>query len=222
MPTVSILIGARVVPLGVDSVRFSPAEAAGERESLRRRYKLDHPYVLFVGAMVPRKDVLTLVRAFALALPRLGDAQLVLAGNKTLRWASDWPKVSEWLDRHPDMAGRVQVLDYVAPRDLPALYRSSRVIALTSLLEGFGLTVLEGLACGRPVVATHNSSLVEVGGDAVYYGEVRDPESFAVAIEDAWNGVEWDRRSEQAGAIVAAHTWTRTAELTLDAYRQAA
>lgn len=207
-----------VVPHGVDPAVFHEESVSGEQAKLRRRYGIERPFVLFVGAMVPRKDLLTLVRAFGVAAGRLGDAELVLAGNKTLRWASDWPRVSEWLDEHPDVRSRVRVLNFVAPADLPALYRASSVVALTSLIEGFGFTVLEAFACGRPVVATRSSALPEIGGSAAYYGEARNAESFAAAIESAWAGEDWERRRREAGLIVSSHTWQRAAARTLDVY----
>jgi glycosyltransferase involved in cell wall biosynthesis len=211
-----------VVPLGVDTDRFHDRPADGEAGMVQRRYGLERPFVLFVGAMVPRKDLLTLVRAFGLAAARLDGAELVLAGNKTLRWASDWPRVNAWLGKHPEVARRIRILNYVRLDDLPALYRASRVVALTSIIEGFGLTVLEGFACGRPVVATRTAALPEVGGTAAYYGELRDPESFAAAIEAAWSAEDRERRRAEADRIVAAHSWQRTARLALAAYEQAA
>lgn len=210
-----------VVPLGVDTDRFHELPAAGEGMHLAQHYGLVHPFLLFVGGMAQRKDLLTLVRAFGSVADKLADAELVLAGNKMLRWASDWPRVADWLAQHPAIAKRVRVLNYVAPADIPALYRASRIVVLTSLIEGFGLTVLEGFASGRPVVATRSSALPEVGGTAAYYGEAGDPESFAAAIEAAWQGEDSTRRIVEARSIVAAHSWTRTASQTLEVYREA-
>ena len=211
-----------VTPLAVDSERFAPpADGTVVRRRLEREYGVRERYVLFVGAMVPRKDLRTLVEAWALVADEQPDLELVLAGNKSLRWASDWPHVDAWLRAHPQLADRVRVLDYVRHGDLPGLYQCASVVMLTSLLEGFGLTVLEGFAAGRPVVATRCSAIPEVGGDAAYYGEVRDPESFATALTAALGGEGLARRRELAREIVARHTWSRTAGLTLDAYRRA-
>jgi alpha-1,3-rhamnosyl/mannosyltransferase len=211
-----------VTPLAVDSERFaSVADATEVRRRLERTHGLSDHYVLFVGAMVPRKDLRTLVRAWALVAEEQPNLELVLAGNKTLRWASDWPHVEAWMHRHPGLAKRVRILDYVPHEDLPTLYQGAAVVMLTSLLEGFGLTVLEAFAAGRPVVATRSSALPEVGGDAAYYGEARDPESFANALRAALAGEGLVQRQELAREIVARHTWDRTARLTVDAYRRA-
>lgn len=211
-----------VTPLAVDAPLFAPAAAAAaEPERLAKTYGLNRRYVLFVGAMVPRKDLRTLVRSWALVARDEPELDLVLAGNKTLRWASDWPHVEAWLRDNPELAHRVHVLDYVPSHDLPALYRGAAVVMLTSLLEGFGLTVLEAMAAERPMVATRGGALSEVGGEAAYYGEVRDPASFATALSAALSGAGWTRRLAESREIVAAHTWRRTAELTLAAYREA-
>jgi alpha-1,3-rhamnosyl/mannosyltransferase len=208
-----------VVHNGVDATRFRPASGTRRPRTLRWRYRLQRPYVLFVGAMVPRKDLLTLLEAFRRIATEHPDVELVVAGNKTRRWASDWPRVKGWLARHRDVRGRVRILDYVPARDLPAMYGHSAAVALTSLLEGFGMTVLEGLACGRPVVATRAGAVPEVGQDALYYGEVRDPDSIAAALDAALAGEDGDRRRRRAAEIVAEHSWRRTAERTLDVYR---
>jgi glycosyltransferase involved in cell wall biosynthesis len=214
----------RIAPMGVDTTVFKPYGPAGEGPRLRRRYRLERPFLLFVGAMVPRKDLVTLVETFRIIRqerPDL-DVELVLAGSKTRRWASDWPRVSEWLRRHPDLAAHIRVLNYFPARDLPALYRQSELMILTSLLEGFGMTVLEAFACGRPAVITRSGALPEVGGTAAYYGDVRSPESFAAAAACALDDHDGDRRREEAGRIVQAHSWRRTADVTMDAYRAVA
>jgi glycosyltransferase involved in cell wall biosynthesis len=210
-----------VVPHGVSTAAFHERAAPGEGRRLRRRYGVERPFVLFVGAIVPRKDVLTLCRAFELLHRDHPELELVLAGNKARRWASDYERIEAWLSDRPAVRARVRWLDYVRDGDLPALYRRSSVVALTSLTEGFGMTVLEGLATGRPVVASRAGALPEIGGDAVRYAAPRDAEGFAEqlrrALEDDCDSV----RLSRARAIVARRTWPRTAEATLAVYRSA-
>jgi glycosyltransferase involved in cell wall biosynthesis len=169
--------------------------------------------------MVPRKDLVTLLEAFALTRDEHRELDLVIAGHKTRRWASEWPRVKRWLAEHRALASSVRILNYVPSHHLPSLYAHCAVVALTSLLEGFGLTVLEGLASGRPVVATRVGAIPEVGGEAVYYGEARDPNSIADALLAALRGDDTDRRRQSAAEIVAQHSWRRTAERTLSVYR---
>lgn len=211
-----------VIPLGVDAARFRGGTGRDLPRMVRLRYGLRRPYVLFVGAMVPRKDLVTLLEAFAQVRAEHPELELVVAGHKTRRWASDWPRVKRWLREHRSDARRIRILNYVPSRDLPALYAHCAAVALTSLLEGFGLTVLEGLAAGRPVVATRAGAVPEIGQDAVYYAEVRDPDSVAEALLAALRGDDRERHLRRGAEIVARHTWRHTAEQTLDVYRAVA
>ena len=206
----------RVIHLGVGE-RFlaAPEHARGRPRGLPERY------LLHVGAMVQRKDLGTLLGAFELVSGEHRDLSLVLVGHKTRRWASDWPKVQRWLTEHPDLRARVRVLDYVDDRDVPALYAGAAAVVTTTLLEGFGLTVLEGLASGVPVIASRVSAIPEVAGDAIRYGEIRRPETYATAIDDALRSHD-DDAAERGRVVARRYTWRATAQQTLAAYREAA
>jgi glycosyltransferase involved in cell wall biosynthesis len=86
------------------------------------------------------------------------DLDLVLVGNKTLRWASCWPDMEAWLTSRPEIAARVHVLNYVRDAWLPALYQGATINVVTPLWEGFGLTVLEAFASRTPVVTSRVAS----------------------------------------------------------------
>lgn len=204
----------RVVHLGVGE-RFTP----DVEESPARARGRPRPYLLHVGAMIRRKDLGTLMRAFERVAETEADIALVLAGNRTRRWASDWPTVRAWLREHPELRRRVRVLDYVRPGALPRLYREASAVVSTSLLEGFGLTALEALASGVPMVAIGGSAIEEIAGDVVYLSPARDAEAFAdnVALALRADPV----RRERGLQLARRFTWRRTAELTLDAYRAA-
>jgi alpha-1,3-rhamnosyl/mannosyltransferase len=208
----------RVVHLGVDT-RFSP-EGPGIGRNIRLGIRRVHrPYLLHVGAMIKRKDIGTLLRAFELVAPQNPDLQLVLVGNKTRRWASEWPTVRTWLRDNRRLRGRVRILNYTPDDLLPRLYRDASAVVSTSLLEGFGLTVLEGLASGVPVVATRGSAIDEIAGPNVFLGAARQPESYAEAIKLA---LASDAATRERGVNHAtSFTWKGTAEKTLDAYRAA-
>ncbi len=182
---------------------------------------LEGRYLLHVGAMVPRKDLPTLLEAFASLAARESDLYLVLAGNKTRRWASSWEEMNSWLLARPALRRRVVVLDYFRDRELPALYRHAAAAVSCTLWEGFGLTVLEGLASGVPVVSSRISSIPEIAGDAVYYGSIREPETYACAIQRALEGHD----AEQAAIgrqVARSFSWRSTAERTRAAYAEAA
>jgi glycosyltransferase involved in cell wall biosynthesis len=210
------------VPHGVDTKVFHHEVDRRFDRWVRIRYRLPRPFLLFVGAMVPRKDVVTLLNAFALIARQFSDLDVVVAGHKTRRWASDWSLVQEWIREHHELRTRLRVLNYVTARDLPHLYRASEVVTLPSITEGFGLTVLEGFASGKPVVTTRAGAIPEVGGDAAYYAPPKDPEAFAAALTAALRGDDRERRAAEARAIVTAHTWARTWRLTRASYELAA
>jgi glycosyltransferase involved in cell wall biosynthesis len=171
--------------------------------------------------MVPRKDLGTLLQAFELLSADRPELSLVLVGHKTKRWASDWPKVQRWLADHRELRSRVRILNYVSDRDLPALYAQAAAVVTTTLLEGFGLTVLEGLASGVPVIASRVTAIREVAGDAVHYGEIRRPATYAAAIDGALR-MHNPAAADRGRAVALRYTWRATAALTLSAYREAA
>jgi glycosyltransferase involved in cell wall biosynthesis len=209
----------RTIWLGAHE-RFTPGSAGELSRRWMRLRGVRPPFLLHVGAMVPRKDLGTLMQVFGIVAPRHPSLQLVLAGNKTRRWATDWPKVRRWLREHSVLADRVVVLNYVPERFVADLYREARAVVSTSLLEGFGLPVLEALACGAPVVASSGSAVEEYAGDAVSYGTPREPESYASALAEL---LASDRHDPGPGLALARRlTWRSTAERTLAAYRAAA
>jgi glycosyltransferase involved in cell wall biosynthesis len=201
--------------------RFLDA-GAKPAERLPAWWRLRPPYLLHVGAMIRRKDLRTLVEAFGLARRERPDLQLVLAGNKTRRWASDWPNVREWMKANPADAKHVRVLNYVPDRHMVQLYRNAAACVSATRWEGFGMTVLEAMAAGRPVVTSNVGSIPEVGGDVVHYGEPRQPETYARAILAALEQPDDSPRAAEGRRRAAEFTWRRSAELTLDAYRSAA
>jgi glycosyltransferase involved in cell wall biosynthesis len=207
----------RTVRLGV-SERFGQASEADVKRAMSK-HGIAAPFLMHVGAMVQRKDLGTLLRAFEILSEQCDDLNLVLAGHPTKGWASEWPIVSGWLTDNPRLATRVRVLKYVRDAEMPALYQGAACCISTSLMEGFGLFVLEGLASGRPVVATRGSAISEIGSDLVFYGEAREPESYAAAVLRALGAGVQNVGARQAYA--RSFTWRGTAEQTLEGYRVA-
>jgi glycosyltransferase involved in cell wall biosynthesis len=209
----------RVVYHGVDA-RYVTVGSAPPRP-LPRWLRVPSPYLLHVGAIIPRKDLGTLVEVFSLVRRTHPELHLVLAGNKTRRWASDWPRLTHWMRANPRDARHIRVLNYVNEKYLPDLYRNAVASISTTRWEGFGITVLEGLASGRPVVTSRVGSIPEIAGELVYYGEPGRPWTYAEAVLAALGGHD-DARAARGRAHSASFTWARAAEQTLAIYRLAA
>lgn len=207
----------RVVPLGV-AAAFQPLPRDAARAHVARRFGLDAPYLLHVGTLEPRKNLPRLIAACA-GLWRGGalTQRLVLAG------ADGWGTAA--VARAIAAAGtaaRVTRLGRVDAADLPALYAAADALVFPSLYEGFGLPVLEAMACATPVLTSRAGALPEVAGDAAL---LVDPGDHA-ALADAVRRIAGDRdlRARLAAAgppRAAAFTWARTAQETLAVYREA-
>jgi glycosyltransferase involved in cell wall biosynthesis len=205
----------KVLYSGVDS-RFDVEKEPGESEHLRARYGLTAgSYILSVGTIQPRKNYVRLIHAFArLQTHNLTNRQLVLAGGRGWLYEDIFAEA----ERHGD---RVRILGFVDEADLPALYRNAALFAFPSLYEGFGLPVLEAMACGTPVVCSNVSSLPEVAGDAALLVDPLDIASIAEAmarvLQDA--GLRQDMVA-RGRSQAARFTWARAARhllSTLDA-----
>ncbi len=146
----------------------------------RARYQLGESYILFVSTLQARKNVSALIHAFERLAPHMPEVQLVLAGSIS----SNSEAIVRDAEESP-VAGRIRLTGRVAYEDLPALYAGARVFALPSKYEGFGLTMIEAMACGTPVVANNASCLPEVAGDAALLVDADDAEAFAAALGQA-------------------------------------
>ena len=166
-----------VVHHGVDD-RFRPAPAA-QVAALRSKLGLSGPYLLFVGTAEPRKNLLRLVDAFAmLCRRRPGDLELVLAGKAAWGSASLRARITA-----RGLGARIRLPGHIAGSDLPALYSGAAMFVLPSLAEGFGMPILEAMACGVPVAASNTTALPEVYGDAALGLDPTNTEAIAFALE---------------------------------------
>jgi glycosyltransferase involved in cell wall biosynthesis len=206
-----------VAPHGLAHERLTPHDPGDDAARLRR-LGVDAPYVAFVGTLEPRKDVPTLVAAFATVAARRPDLRLVLAGP------DGWGVVAvrEAVAAH-GVATRVVRLGYVPEDALAALYRRAAVVAYPSLDEGFGLPALEALACGAPLVTTSTTPFAAAMGDAALVVPPADPDAVAGALERVLSDPALAGRLRAAGPPIAAgFTWDRSVAAHLDAYRRAA
>jgi glycosyltransferase involved in cell wall biosynthesis len=173
------------------------------------------PYFLYVGTVQPRKNLERVIEAFADASAQLTDQGrtpvLVIAGKR------GW--LSEQIAQRAaalGIADRVRFVGYVADEDLPALYRASLAFVFPSLYEGFGMPVLEAMACGAPVLTSNSSSLPEVAGDAALLVDPHDTRAIAAGMVRLARDEVLRQELRQRGYRRAAQfTWDRCAEETL-------
>lgn len=201
-----------VAPCGVDTVLYTP-QPDEECNRVLRKYKIHAPYGLFVGSLQPRKNVQGLIKAWNEVASKIEGYLLVLAGGT----GNTFPGLD--MDRLPD---RVKWIGYVEERDLPGLYTSARSFMLPSFYEGFGLTALESMACGTPVVVSNVTALPEVVGEAGLLVDPYDPKQLACAIERLIVDDELHRELSVKGLQRAQqYKWRHTAGLILQALKDA-
>lgn len=203
-----------VTPLAVEP-HFRPQPAPGPGE--RARQGLPDRYLLFVGRREPRKDPATLLKAFAKVRESRPELSLLLVGPPGHRWEEIW-------EAAPERARQGTVcLPHRTPHELPAVYAGAEALLLPSRWEGFGLTALEAMAVGTPVVAARAGALPEVLGDAPLWIEPGDAEGLAAACLRLLEDPEARRACGDAGrARAATYSWSRTAERTHAVYQRVA
>jgi glycosyltransferase involved in cell wall biosynthesis len=206
-----------VVHHGVDHARFSAQSQANEPELLAARLGLRAPYLLYMGAGDVRKNLPLFVRSYV----RSGvarDVELVMAGPLSARERA----VLESAAAAGGVADRVRLLGYVDDALLAPLYRQCLAHVFPSSYEGFGLTVLEAMACGAPTLTTAFSSLGEVAGDAALTLSELEEESFAKELQRLVSDEALRQDLRRRGlSRVTGFTWERCAAQTLGAYQRA-
>ncbi len=203
-----------VVPLAARQAFFT-VRPESEREAIRARYGLSRPFILYVGNIEPRKNLARLVEAFG----RLNSPgiDLVLAGRRAWLW-EDLLRVAN----RPENRRRVHVLDYVREDDLPALYQSALVFAYPSLMEGFGLPVLEAMASGIPVMASRVEPLASLVRDAGWLVRPTDVSEWQTALAEATGDEEKRTMFAARGKEIASqYSWGKTARETMRCYEEA-
>lgn len=204
---------------GVDAGFFCP-RPDHEVETVRRAHGIALPYVLFQGTLEPRKNLDGLLDAWELLPEPLRQRHaLVLSGGKG------------WLDAA--LLRRVEALErrglpivrtgYVPETELPALYTGASAFVFPSHYEGFGMPVLEAMACGTPVVASHVASILEVAGDAALLVDPRAPQSIAAALETLLSDAALAARlGARGGARALDFGWERSGRVVAEVLRELA
>jgi glycosyltransferase involved in cell wall biosynthesis len=205
-----------VVHLGVGS----EYQKIDDKEMLRRERSelgLVKPFLYYPAATWRHKNHDTLLRALAIIKNRGHfDGDLVLTGVATSAKDSLITKIAEL-----GLQDSVRILGYLPYEKLPVIYNLARMMVFPSLFEGFGMPVLEAMACGCPVLCSNTTSLPEVGGNDAVYFDPTSPEAIAESITILWNDDSVLQTMRMAGQTRAGQfTWAKTARLTQNIYMQ--
>ena len=171
-------------------------------------------YILYVGALEPKKNLITLIRAFSEAKKKGVKEDLVLVGKDGWKYKEVYDEIERL-----DLTADVLITGYVELKDLPYIYSSAKVFVMPSLYEGFGLPVLEAMSCGTPVITSDRGSFPEIVGNAGITIDALDSEKFADAISNVLDDKELSKKMRRKGLEQAKKfTWKRTAEETIKVY----
>ncbi len=201
----------KVVHHGYD-LRFTRVTDEAQVKAAKQRIGLlpSEKYVLYVGTIQPRKNLVRLIEAWARLGEAVVDYKLVLGGKPGWLYANIYARVKAL-----GLEGYVTFPGYITDADLPALYSGASLFALVSLYEGFGLPALEALACGTPTLVSNTTSLPEIVGDAALLCDPEDVDSIANALRLGLSDERLRQRLQIAGPLQAAKfSWQRCAEQT--------
>jgi glycosyltransferase involved in cell wall biosynthesis len=200
------------------SADFHPLPENTVLKAVRQSYNLPKHFILFVGTLEPRKNLVRLLQAYEKLHKQVGvPHHLIIAGAKG--WKTH--KIYATLEQL-QLQKVVHLPGYIPQEDLPALFNLADVLALPSLYEGFGLPVVEAMACGTPVVTSRCGALAEVAGEAVEYVEPTEVESIVMGLRHVLMNPERQQELRSLGLThVRRYNWEHGTQQTLEVYRQA-
>lgn len=184
-------------------------------EKVKQKYNLPQSYLLFVSSLEPRKNIDLLIEALEISDT---DIPLVLVG-----WQGWGEKC--WLEKikSPNLRKRIIITGHVPDHDLSAVYTGAQALVYPSLYEGFGLPIVEAMACHCPVICSNRASMPEVAGDAAILIDPARSDELAMAIDTMVHDTDVRRACVEKGVRQAASfTWDHTAQKTLEVFKKAA
>lgn len=207
-----------VAPLG-KSERFHTGYAPEEIAAVKAKYGITTPYFLFIGTIEPRKNLIRLINAFHTFHQHQPTHTLVITGKGGWGFAEHYKEVLDLVAGH-GIADRVIFTGYISEAEKPLLISGCDVFTFPSIYEGFGIPIVEAMACGVPVITSNVSSMPEVGGDAAMYVDPLSEAQILQSLFDLAGNTVLKKEMIAKGLVQAArYTWRITAEKTLQCYR---
>lgn len=209
----------KVIYLAVDE-RFRPIKNKRILERVKAKYNVNRPFALYIGGFDYRKNVERLIRSFYLfSQQSTEDIQLVIGGALGSEMALKLKQLISSLN----LREKIILPGFIADADLPVIYNTAEFFIFPSLYEGFGLPVLEAMACGTPVICSNTSSLPEVAGDAAILVNPYDEEEIAQTMKRVLTDPDLREKMKRKGLErVKLFSWEQTAKETLKVYQQVA
>jgi glycosyltransferase involved in cell wall biosynthesis len=204
----------RVISPGIDLSHWAQIQSQ-EAERIKKKYGLPSEFLLFVGAFEPRKNLQNLLKALKIVHRRFGKIPLVLVGRKgrdseTVRKVIGQLGMDDW----------VKMPGYVGDTELRYIYRQASVFVFPSLWEGFGIPLLEAMACRLPIVTSRTSAIPEIAQDAAAYANPRAPEDIAARIIQVLEDQDLrDNLVSEGEKRVEFFSWEKVAAQALEFYR---
>jgi glycosyltransferase involved in cell wall biosynthesis len=195
---------------------YKPIDDQNKKRSVIEKYALPEKFILFVGLVEPRKNLPVLIDAFKRLIDEEFNFKLILVGRFGWMYEKVFDQVKEL-----GLENMVQFLGYVPQEDLPVVYNLARLFVYPTIYEGFGLPVLEAMACGIPVITSDVSSLPEIVGEAGILTPVNDSDALFEAIVQGLTDSDLRQELIHKGPRRAANfSWAKTAQLTLQVYQR--
>ena len=204
----------RVIYPGIDLDHWTQSEPE-EMERIKAKYELPSEFFLFVGAFERRKNLQNLLKALKIVHRLFGKIPLVLVGRKGLDSENVRKVIGEL-----GLEDWVKMPGYVGDAELRYIYRQASLFVFPSLWEGFGIPLLEAMACGLPIVTSRTSAIPEIAQDAAAYADPRDPEDIATRIIQVLEDQDLrDQLVSEGKKRVAFFSWEKVAVLALEFYQ---
>lgn len=209
----------RVVYLAAGE-QFRELDNGSWEAEIRKKYNLPEKFVLYVGDVTWNKNLprfIDAVKQLKIPLVMVGKSLVSKDYDRNNPWNADLNRVNELVKGDEN----IMRLGFVSSQDLIGIYNLATVFVLPSLYEGFGLPVLEAMACGCPVITSKEASLAEVAGNAAFYVDVYDVESITAGIKNVFGNESLQKELREKGLENAKRfSWKKTAENTSRVYQQ--